>query len=87
MNPRHPSEYPLTLKPTKQVDPVREALVIAIARIAQKACRNGEAGSREWPALAELPMRESWRCIGEDYADSVMATMLSATLSGSAGPR
>jgi hypothetical protein len=51
-------------------------MVSVIARIAQRACRNGEAGTREWESLHELPLRESWRCVGEQYADQALAVLL-----------
>jgi hypothetical protein len=86
MKSRHTYEYPLTAEPERRVDPVREALAHAIARIAQKACRNGEAGSRQWPELQELPLLNSWLCVGEDYADAVMAEMMSAALKAKATP-
>lgn len=53
----------------------RARLVRAIAQIAQKACRNGESGAREWPALAALPFKESWKMVGEDYADQVAVAL------------
>jgi hypothetical protein len=77
---RHTYEYPLVATPERREDPVRQALAHAIARIAQKACRNGEAGSRAWPELRDLPLLNSWLCVGEDYADQVMAEMMSAAM-------
>lgn len=44
----------------------------AITRIAQHACRQGEAGSRAWPPLEELPLRESWAMVGKQYASTVL---------------
>lgn len=57
-----------------------EALVVAIAKVARKACRNGEEDKREWPSLAELPFFESWRCVGETYAESIMVAMYEKAL-------
>lgn len=76
MGDAKPGGHALQFRPNA----ARQALSDAITRISQKACRNGEAGSREWPELRQLPLLESWRCIGEDYADAVMAEMLTAAM-------
>lgn len=51
----------------------------AVTKIAQKACRNGENETREWPPLMELPYLESWVVVGEKYGEAVFG-VLHATL-------
>ena len=58
----------------------RRAMVAAIARIAQHACREGEKGGRRWPPLRTLPLRQSWECVGETYADEVLADLCAVAI-------
>lgn len=51
-------------------------LARAITKIAHKACRNGEAGTRAWPNLDDLPEPKSWQCVGDKYAPQVAAEVL-----------
>lgn len=52
-----------------------ELIIDAVTRIAQKACRNGESGAREWPSLYELPYVPAWRCVGETYLAELRAAL------------
>jgi len=47
---------------------IGEALSRAFTRIAQHACRQGEANNRSWPDLSELPEPEDWKMVGNKYA-------------------
>lgn len=67
-------------------NPRRAVLIDAIARIAQKACRNGESGQRAWPKLYDLAFRESWRCVGEIYADEVLTALSAVGIAEQAPP-
>lgn len=57
-----------------------EILQDCIIRIAQRACRNGEDGSREWPPLDQLKAPHSWKNVGETYAPQVAAQLGLGTL-------
>ena len=65
----------------------RAAAVDILSRVAQHACRQGESGARVWPALAELPFLESWRCVGETYADQLLAVVAVALTPPAPPPR
>ena len=52
---------------------VHDVLSDAFTKVAQKACRNGEKDTREWPPLHALPAPESWRMVGDQYAREVLA--------------
>ena len=61
--------------------PLRQTLADIISRIAHHACRQGESGDRKWPPLAELPLPESWRCVGvEFYAEDALAELLAVAM-------
>jgi hypothetical protein len=60
--------------------PLRQALANIITRVAQHACRQGESGNRCWPPLQRLPLLESWRCVGEEYADDALAELMAAAM-------
>lgn len=55
---------------------MEDILARAFTRVAQKACRNGEAGTRSWPPLKDLPAPQSWECVGRQYAREVSAELL-----------
>lgn len=59
---------------------VEQVLSDAFAKVAQKACRNGEKNIREWPPLTDLPCPESWRMVGDKYAREVLAELVGALL-------
>ena len=52
------------------VNPINleDVLASAFARVAQHACRMGEAHDRMWPHLSDLPELESWKDVGKRYA-------------------
>lgn len=64
----------------------RQAIISIVARIAEQACRNGEAGDRVWIPLADITFKESWRVVGEKYVDQV-AAVLAVARDGTKGER
>ena len=59
---------------------VEQVLSDAFTKVAQKACRNGEKDTREWPPLADLPCPASWRMLGDRYAREVMIELAEAMI-------
>ena len=53
-------------------------LTDAFTKVAQHACRQGEANTRSWPALKSLPAPESWHMVGEQYAQEFARELLDA---------
>lgn len=68
-----PAELP-TIKqnPIENIEnSISTLLTGAITRIAQHACRQGEANSRVWPDLNNLPEPKSWEMVGKKYAREI----------------
>lgn len=60
----------------RRAETLHQRMAEIISRVAQHACRQGEASTRQWPPLHQLPMRESWRDVGEQYAEEALAALL-----------
>lgn len=76
------NHYRAMMNPSPRVGTTTDRAVLGsvIARIARKACRNGEAGNREWPRLSQLPDDPSWWCVGDEYVDQVIDALLEGSM-------
>lgn len=64
---------PASRRPRQSLE---ELLIEAFTKVAQHACRMGEARSRDWQPLSQLPAPDEWRMVGERYAREFSAQLL-----------
>jgi hypothetical protein len=84
---RYLLRYENARKQENVVPKLKKRLVEIIAKLTRHACRQGEAGNRKWPELEKLILAQSWICVGEIYADQVLAELLEVALQNTPRPR